>query len=62
MKGETAFPALSEEDRMILEQVIEALGSMTKNEIVSCMHEESAYIETLPRDMISFKYAEDLKI
>ena len=47
---------------MILEQVIEALGSMTKNEIVSCMHEESAYIETLPRDMISFKYAEDLKI
>lgn len=62
LKGETAFPALSEEDRMILEQVIEALGSMTKNEIVSCMHEESAYIETLPRDMISFKYAEDLKI
>ena len=47
---------------MILEQVIGVFGRMTKNEIVSCMHEESAYAETLPRDMISFKYAEDLKI
>lgn len=32
--------------------VIDKLGKMTKNQIVSFMHKEQAYIETVPRDII----------
>jgi hypothetical protein len=62
LKGADSFPALSDEDINILDIVIEKLGKMSKNEIVSFMHEEQAYIETVPRDEISFKYAENLQI
>ena len=57
-----SFPTLSDEDQNILDVVIEKLGKMTKNQIVSFMHKEQAYIETAPRDVISFKYAESLQI
>jgi putative zinc finger/helix-turn-helix YgiT family protein len=57
-----SFPTLSDEDINILDIVIEKLGKMSKNEIVSFMHKERAYIETAPRDVISFKYAENLQI
>jgi hypothetical protein len=62
LKGENSFPTLSNEDIGILDVIIEKLGKMSKNEIVSFMHNEQAYIETAPRDVISFKYAEDLQI
>ncbi|MBQ9141338.1 MAG: hypothetical protein IJX63_06025 [Lachnospiraceae bacterium] len=42
--------------------VIEKLGKMTKNQIVSFMYREQAYVETAPRDVIQFKYAESLQI
>ena len=58
----TEFPALSDEDKNILDIVIEKLGKMTKNQIVSFMHKEQAYIETAPRDVIQFRYAESLQI
>ncbi len=58
----TEFPALSDEDKKILDIVIEKLGKMTKNQIVSFMHKEQAYIETAPRDVIQFRYAENLQI
>ncbi len=58
----SGFPALSEEDMKILDTVIEKLGKMTKEEIISFMHNERAYIETAPRDVIKFKYAESLQI
>jgi hypothetical protein len=32
--------------------VIEKLGKMSKNEIVSFMHKEQAYVEAAPRDVI----------
>lgn len=62
LRGEVSFPTLSDVDRGILDIVIEKLGKMTKNEIVSYMHREQAYMETTSRDVISFKYAECLQI
>lgn len=62
LKEATSFPALSDEEINILDIVIEKLGKMTKNQIVSFMHKEQAYIETAPREVISFKYAENLQI
>ncbi len=62
LKEETSFPSLTEGDISILDEVIEKLGKMTKKEIVSFMHRERAYIETPPRDVISFIYAEDLQL
>lgn len=62
LKGETSFPYLSDEDKNILDIVIEKLGKMTKNEIISFMHKEQAYIETECRDVIPFKYAKSLQI
>ena len=58
----TAFTALSDEDKNILDIVIDKLGKMTKNQIVTFMHNEQAYVETTPRDVIQFKYAENLQI
>ncbi|MDO5406900.1 MAG: DUF4065 domain-containing protein [Eubacteriales bacterium] len=59
---EGAFPALSDADKEILDAVIEKLGKMSKNEIISFMHKEKAYTKTAPRDVISFNYAESLQI
>lgn len=62
LKEAKEFPALSKEDKLILDTVIDKLGDMTKNEIVSFMHKERAYVETEPREVISFAYAEGLRI
>jgi hypothetical protein len=62
LSGVSVFPSLSEDDKKILNTVIEKLGRMPKDEIVSFMHREQAYIETAPRDVIQFKYAEKLQI
>lgn len=62
LREATSFSTLSEEDKNILNIVIEKLGKMTKNQIVSFMHKEQAYIETASRDVIQFKYAENLQI
>ena len=56
------FFKLSDEEKNILDEVIEKLGKMSKNEIISFMHREQAYVETAPRDIIQFKYAESLQI
>ncbi|MBR5800297.1 MAG: DUF4065 domain-containing protein [Lachnospiraceae bacterium] len=62
LEGECDFKALSEEEREILDIVIAKLGKMSKKQIVDFMHKEQAYIETLPRDIIPFTYAESLQI
>ena len=62
LKGKASFPSLSAEDRDILNTVIDKLGKMTKDEIISFMHNERAYIETAPRDVIQFKYTESLQL
>ena len=62
LKGKQKFLALSDEEKNIIDIVIEKLGKMTKNEIVAFMHAEKAYIMTVPRHAIEFKYAEFLQI
>lgn len=62
LKEATEFPMLSTEEKDILDVVIEKLGGMTKNEIVAFMHEEKAYVETEPKEVISFVYARELQI
>lgn len=62
LKGNQRFLALSDEEKNILDIVIQKLGKMTKNEIVAFMHKEQAYIMTASRDVIEFKYAEFLQI
>ena len=57
-----SFPALSEGDKDILNAVIKELGKMTKNQIVSFMHKEQAYVETAPGNVIYFNYAKNLQI
>ena len=60
--GKQTFSELSDEEKDILDVVIEKLGKMSKNEIINFMHKEQAYVETAPRDIIQFKYAESLQI
>ncbi len=62
LKGVTTFSFLTADDKNILDAVIEKLGKMNKNELIDFMHKEQAYIETAPREVISFKYAENLQI
>ena len=56
------YPFLTNDDKKILEIVIDKLGKMSKKEIVDFMHKERAYEETEPRDINQFKYAESLQI
>jgi hypothetical protein len=51
------YPTLTEEDKEILQAVIEEFGSKSKDFIVQTMHKERAYIETASRDIIQYKYA-----
>lgn len=62
LEGTISFKSLSDEDRRILDIVINRLGKLSKKEIVSFMHKEKAYVETLFGDVISYKYAESLQI
>lgn len=62
LKEATEFPMLSEEEKGILDTVIEKLGKMTKNEIIAFMHKETAYKETEQKEVISFVYARELQI
>lgn len=62
LTGKTSFKYISDDDKAILDEVISKLGKMTKEEIISFMHREKAYLETKPRDVIQFSYAESLQI
>ena len=42
--------------------MLHKIKAIFKNEIVSFMHKEKAYIETKPRDVISFDYSRYLQI
>ena len=62
LESQASSSQLSKEDIAVLDDVISALGKMSKQEIVSFMHEEKAYTQTKPMGVISFKYAEYLQI
>jgi putative zinc finger/helix-turn-helix YgiT family protein len=55
------YPYLNDNDKLILDNVIDKFGNMSKDEIVSCIHNETAYVETKPKEIISFKYSMSLK-
>jgi len=54
--------SLSQRDKDVLDIVIDSLGNMTKNQIVSYMHKETAYINTRDREEIPFSFAEELSL
>ena len=56
------YPHLTTEDREILDAVIQRFGKASKNRIVEAMHQEDAYTETAPNDIIQFKYAKTLSL
>lgn len=56
------YPHLTPEDREILDAVILRFGRASKNEIIETMHQEDAYTETAPHDIIQFKYAQTLSL
>ena len=56
------YSHLTSEDRDILDDVIQRFGRASKNEIVLAMHQEDAYTETAPQDIIQFKYAQTLSL
>jgi len=62
LKEPVDFPFLTDADKEILDTVIRRLGSMTTDEIVSFMHQEQAYLNTAPREIISYEYAKNLQI
>lgn len=53
---------LTTEDKEILNAVIRRFGKASKNLIVETMHQEEAYTETAPNDIIQFKYAKTLSL
>ena len=56
------YPAITENDKKILDYIIEKFGDAHKKTIVDAMHKEIAYIETAPNDIIQYKYAKGLSI
>ena len=61
-RDEKEYASLQEEEIKIIDRVIRKLGKMSKDEIVDFMHNERAYTETAPREIISFEYAKYLRI
>lgn len=51
---------LSEEDLKVIDDVLDKFKSYNTQEIVDYMHQEKAYINTVPSEIISFKYADSL--
>ena len=59
---EKEYASLQEEEIKIIDRVIRKFGKMSKDEIVDFMHNERAYTETAPREIISFEYGKYLRI
>lgn len=58
----TSYHSLSKNDIKVLDAVIEAFGDKTKDFIVNAMHQEKAYTETAPNDIINYKYSLELSL
>ncbi len=56
------YSHITAEDIEILDAVIKRFGNSSKTEIVETMHQEDAYIETAPYDIIQFKYTRTLSM
>lgn len=62
LPSEGTFISLTEEDRGVLDEVLNKFGKMTKDEIVQKMHSEAAYSKTSPGSVIPFRYALELSL
>ena len=58
----TTYASLSADDKDVLDTIINFFGDKTKSDIVNSMHQESAYIETAPNDIIQYKYSLKLSL
>lgn len=56
------YAHLSEEDKNVLDKIIDVFGNSSKDQIVESMHREEAYIETASNDIIQYKYALQLSL
>lgn len=56
------YVSLTQRDKEILDKVIQVCGKDTKEQIVRRMHNERAYKETAPGQIISYQLAMDLSI
>ncbi len=56
------YPCLSPEDTAIMDVVIDRFGRGSKSEIAESICREKAYLETLPNDVIRFRYASALSL
>ena len=62
LSGDQEFKTLSNEEKTILDHVIDKVGWMKKIQIVEFMHQENAYKNTAPHKLISFEWASSLQI
>ena len=62
LNGEKTFNNISKEEKKILDEVIQKFCYMKTENLIVFMHNEQAYVETKPKDAISFKYADALQI
>lgn len=60
--SDKTYQALSDDEKQILDVIIQRFGAMSKNELVTFMHKEKAYTETAMKDIISYEYAEELSL
>ncbi|GHV33691.1 hypothetical protein FACS1894187_02670 [Synergistales bacterium] len=60
-KAKEAAEFLSEDEKETVADVVKILGSKTGNELSRLSHQEDGYIETAPKKVISYHYAETLK-
>lgn len=56
------YKYLTSDDKEILDVVADCFGNMPKSYIVEAMHQEDAYIETKPKAVIEFRFAETLSL
>lgn len=55
LKENTVFPTLTEDDKKVLDDVINKLGKLTKNQIISIMCNEQVYVDSISKDIIQFR-------
>ena len=55
------YGVLSEEDKLILDQVIQKFKDDKAKEIVDYMHQEKAYLETVAGEIIPFSLAKEIR-
>ena len=56
------YPSLNKQEKSVLDAIIAKFGSYPTDDIVNTMHKETAYTKTTPRNVIQFKYSNELSL